>query len=1420
MKNTLLLIIIVLTSFSAANAQDGTLDTTFGVNGIVETNIDAKDLVQQKLLPNNKMLVLINNDNKTVLHKFNEDGTIDNSFGNNGHVIFASNHQDSIDYDGSKIGILENGVKLLSDRIDYSCSKLDVYNNGKILLLENKRRVKWYEFPNRPERGDSIYATVTSSIIRINTNGGIDNTFEDNGYKIIYNKEYKDISWNIFKQTFPLLTDANIRPNNTVLIGGRPDTEDANDQRIGYEVFRLNYDGSFNSSITSSPSVKGGRFVIDHLENVYVLQNGDGSEIEIRKYSQNGINDLNFADQGVLSLNHNSIFGYNSTLAMWVSGLEIDSNNNLLCAAYLDGHGSDKSIMFRVKPDGALDNTFGNNGIKLISLTEFGSDKYIYSKSLLSKNGSIILLGLEMQDGTDQQQFILKLDADGSSNSSFGSGGIVFNNSFYDGDKLINKSFFNYEFVVRPDNQNIVISTTKNEKLYFARYNNSRIYSNKHTSGDVYGIWDVDTVYVDGDITIPKDKSLIIKPNTNIFFTGEYKFDVFGQLIANGTETDSISFLSNHINETNNYPYYENFWYGITFHSTDENNQPISSLDYCNIKYAFPTWLDEMSNIYGGGLVFYKSKINVSHTKFTDCIDGNLDRGVLTAIHSSGKIDGISLLKTTTYRAGTITLLNSDVEINDLYMYDAYGLYIDKSKVKIRNSVIDNCSPYIQYGIINSKDSEVEITDCEITNNKGIGVMAKFSSFTIKYSKIKDNNKAGILSIETPLVMENCEIIENGDNGLRFISTENWDTIFSSDIRNCLIAKNIGSGLKFADENNATITNCTIADNVSSSSWGGVSCSDKTHLKNCIVYNNGNNLDFQAGGLYTYSIIQGNYVGSDEATTNIENIDPLFRDASNGDYHLQSTSCGSPSNSPGIDAGDPNIRDYILDCASAGLSTTLSDIGAYGGDNNRWDRTVIPECHYIGEVSGIWDCNRITIDGNILIPEGDTLIISESVKKILITGPYQIKVEGVLLAIGPNREDETKLDNDFIVFQGNDWKGILFNNLNNSNVGTSIISSCRFDYANKLDMDYQGGGAIAIYNSDKILVENSLFYANSAKFGGAMYIANSSPIIENCHFELNGRERKQDGKALTTAGGALYIKDANPYLHKLKFISNYSISGGGAMVVENSPLTISNLLFAKNSTNGLGGAVEITSNSTGSLLSLVNITSTNNVSKPNGGGSFHVKGQNTELEIINSILYDNTKVEIFNEGQEPRITYSIVDASSSEAYFGEGCSDVDPYLVEGAYYKLSNNKCSYGGNNNVVSPAIDAGHPDSTDVVLDCLQGLGTKRADMGYYGGRYSDTNGGLSLEKEITNQHVLSQNYPNPFNQNTTISFYLPKSEIVSLKIYDILGEEIATLIDGKMKKGIQSIIFKASYLSPGVYFYKITIGEYTEVKRMVLN
>ncbi len=87
------------------------------------------------------------------------------------------------------------------------------------------------------------------------------------------------------------------------------------------------------------------------------------------------------------------------------------------------------------------------------------------------------------------------------------------------------------------------------------------------------------------------------------------------------------------------------------------------------------------------------------------------------------------------------------------------------------------------------------------------------------------------------------------------------------------------------------------------------------------------------------------------------------------------------------------------------------------------------------------------------------------------------------------------------------------------------------------------------------------------------------------------------------------------------------------------------------------------------------------------------------------------------------------------------------------------------------------------------------------------------------IPSEFSLSQNYPNPFNPSTTISFNLPNNAFVTLKIYDILGREITTLVNEELNAGHHTKVFNATNLSSGVYFYKLQAGKFSETKKMML-
>jgi hypothetical protein len=95
------------------------------------------------------------------------------------------------------------------------------------------------------------------------------------------------------------------------------------------------------------------------------------------------------------------------------------------------------------------------------------------------------------------------------------------------------------------------------------------------------------------------------------------------------------------------------------------------------------------------------------------------------------------------------------------------------------------------------------------------------------------------------------------------------------------------------------------------------------------------------------------------------------------------------------------------------------------------------------------------------------------------------------------------------------------------------------------------------------------------------------------------------------------------------------------------------------------------------------------------------------------------------------------------------------------------------------------------------------------------SDVNG----EQQLPQNYSLSNNYPNPFNPSTDFEFRIAEPGFVTIKIYDVLGNEVASLVNEEKPAGSYKISFDASGLSSGVYFYRLTSGSFVETKNMIL-
>jgi len=138
----------------------------------------------------------------------------------------------------------------------------------------------------------------------------------------------------------------------------------------------------------------------------------------------------------------------------------------------------------------------------------------------------------------------------------------------------------------------------------------------------------------------------------------------------------------------------------------------------------------------------------------------------------------------------------------------------------------------------------------------------------------------------------------------------------------------------------------------------------------------------------------------------------------------------------------------------------------------------------------------------------------------------------------------------------------------------------------------------------------------------------------------------------------------------------------------------------------------------------------------------------------------------------------------------------------------------YGININIYEGIVSTGNFGEKNVLIGF----------DGNYGCNINGNNIGIitsvSSEENIVSDFTLSQNYPNPFNPKTTISFSLPKSEFVTLDVYNLLGKKVKTLIrNKKMLPGNHSVNFNGSEFPTGTYIYKIQAGDFVETKKMTL-
>ena len=352
------------------------------------------------------------------------------------------------------------------------------------------------------------------------------------------------------------------------------------------------------------------------------------------------------------------------------------------------------------------------------------------------------------------------------------------------------------------------------------------------------------------------------------------------------------------------------------------------------------------------------------------------------------------------------------------------------------------------------------------------------------------------------------------------------------------------------------------------------------------------------------------------------------------------------------------------------------------------------------------------------------------------------------------------------------------------------------------------GGGIAVINNSSPTLTNLIITGNSstigsAPSGGGINIGvNSTPYLEGIVVTNN----------TSVWGGGISIYDCSPVMQNVVISNNHATTGGGGLYigVDAAP-EIRSVEISDNTAESFAGGIFVSDNSS-PLLNEVTVVG--NRCPAYGGGLTII--DNCNPVITNSIFWDNAPSQIYlfdsNVFLPSTLTVSYSDIMNGSGgielgngtlFWLEGNLNADPWFCE--------------PEASIFTLAEDS----------PCL-GTGENGIDMGAYG-LGCTTPVALDDDPTLPEQLTLHQNYPNPFNPSTTINFDLPGAGWVKLVVYDVLGRQVATLLDAEQNAGYQSIFWNAmdeqgKSLEAGVYLYQLHYvnnngSEFRSVKKFSL-
>jgi hypothetical protein len=625
-------------------------------------------------------------------------------------------------------------------------------------------------------------------------------------------------------------------------------------------------------------------------------------------------------------------------------------------------------------------------------------------------------------------------------------------------------------------------------------------------AGNVNGVWTFPNspYIIDGEISIQQGDELTIEPGIQVIFSGHYKFNIYGRILAEGTAADSIFFTAQNTIEG---------WNGLRFLNANSNGQDSSRVIYCKLEFGNATTYPQPA----GGAIFchYSSDILIKNCLITNN-KADWGGGICCWSNSSPRLENIIISENTATSGG--------------------GIEIEA-----------DCNPSFQ-----------NVTICNNTSQRGGGIYCINAGFYLENVTISKNiangsgcyyGGGGICSLNSNISLTNVNISENtayteGGGG---IYIENGNT----NLNNVTIYRNIsdwsGGGL-YCLHADINFENCTITENSAANKGGGICFYEGTLnfdiLNRCNIF-----LNFAGSGNELYSafptltdVIVDTFTVSQPDNYFAYPLDNFTFDILNAkieqvNQDLYVSSTGSNNNS-GLFANDPLLT---ISYALAKIIPDSTDPHIIYLANGTYSPS------QTGEIFQLNCRSYVSILGDT---ENSTILDAEELTRI-------IYYENVSYS---NLENVT-ICNGF----SNSGGGIYFNNSNPgldnitisennahfvgggiSCIGSNPVLSNIIIKDNIVD---QQGGGIYFLDSSPILT-NVLINENSANYGGGVYCDNSNPNLSNVTIYENSAD----------IYGGIYFSDSNPIFNPVNrcniFFNSASIGYLGNDLYANDCLII------------------------------------------------------------------------------------------------------------------------------------------------------------------------------------------------------------------------------------------------------------------------